>query len=348
MGVMVDGIWRQEDGFPADTAGHFTRPASPLRNWVTTDGAPGPSGRGGFAAEPGRYHLYVSLACPWAHRTLIFRALKGWEIRSACRWCIGSWATTAGPSRRARGHSPTRSTASRSSDELYVGQARLYRPRHRAGAVGQGAAQIVNNECSEIIRIFNSAFDALGAAPGDLLSRRTLRPRSTRSMRASTRPSTTASTAAASPRPSQPTTKPWRRCSRRSTSWRRGWRPALPVGRRPTEADWRLFMTLLRFDPVYVGLFKCNIRRIADYRHLSRYLKELTGGRDRGDREPFHIKHHYYKAIATLTPAASCRPARRWICEACLASAMDPGSAADHAAVRRDALRPGNGAGFGG
>ena len=79
MGVMVEGIWRKDDGFPADATGRFTRPASPLRNWITPAGAPGPSGRGGFAAEPGRYHLYVSLACPWAHRTLIFRTLKGLE-----------------------------------------------------------------------------------------------------------------------------------------------------------------------------------------------------------------------------------------------------------------------------
>src|ERR1700726_2560229 len=102
LGVMVEGVWRQEDGFPAAAAGRFRRAAAPLRNWITPDGARGPSGRGGFAAEPGRYHLYVSLACPWAHRTLIFRKLKRLEHLiglSVVHWHMGAngWTSEEGP-----------------------------------------------------------------------------------------------------------------------------------------------------------------------------------------------------------------------------------------------------------
>ena len=90
MGSLIEGVWTQDIAGASDKAGAFVRSGSGVRNWVTRDGAPGPTGLGGFKAEPGRYHLYVSLACPWAHRTLVMRALKsGWKRRSACRSCTG-------------------------------------------------------------------------------------------------------------------------------------------------------------------------------------------------------------------------------------------------------------------
>jgi putative glutathione S-transferase len=100
--MLVDGIWRAQERSPQSPDGRFARRESPFRNWVTPDGAPGPSGRGGFAAEPNRYHLYVSLACPWAHRTLIFRALKGLEGMigvSVTHWLMAEsgWTFAEGP-----------------------------------------------------------------------------------------------------------------------------------------------------------------------------------------------------------------------------------------------------------
>jgi putative glutathione S-transferase len=168
MGVMVEGVWRKDDGFPADAAGRFTRPASPLRNWITPDGAPGPSGRGGFAAEPGRYHLYVSLACPWAHRTLIFRALKCLEDAiglSVVHWHMGvdGWTFEPGPGVIADPIHQARllSQVYARSDPAYSGRVTVPLLWDRK------SAQIVNNESSEIIRMLNSAFDGIGARPGD-------------------------------------------------------------------------------------------------------------------------------------------------------------------------------------
>ena len=101
MGLLVHGEWKDQWYDTSAHKGHFVRSAAAFRNWVTADGSPGPSGRGGFKAEPGRYHLYVSMACPWAHRTLIFRALKGLEDLLPISVVTGTWAKTAGRSSRA-------------------------------------------------------------------------------------------------------------------------------------------------------------------------------------------------------------------------------------------------------
>ena len=137
MGLMVNGVWSQENAFPTDSGGHFVRPSAPIRNWITADGAPGPSGEGGFKAEKGRYHLYVSLACPWAHRTLIFRKLKGLEDMiglSVVHWHMAEngWTFEDGPGVIP---DPVLSRPLPSSD-LYSLAARLYRPRHGARALG--------------------------------------------------------------------------------------------------------------------------------------------------------------------------------------------------------------------
>jgi putative glutathione S-transferase len=168
MGLMVDGIWRQEDAFPTDESGRFTRAASPLRNWVTPDGAAGSSGIGGFAAEPGRYHLYVSLACPWAHRTLIFRTLKGLREMiglSVVHWYMGAdgWTFADGP-----GVIPDPIQNAALLHQIYTASDPHFTGRITVPVLwDRKTAQIVNNESSEIIRMMNSAFDGVGAAPGD-------------------------------------------------------------------------------------------------------------------------------------------------------------------------------------
>ena len=304
MGMMIDGVWRQGDGFPADAAGRFTRPASPLRNWITPDGGPGPSGRGGFAAEPGRYHLYVSLACPWAHRTLIFRALKGLEDiigLSVVHWLMGAdgWTFAPGPGVIADPihHARLLYQVYAVGDPAYTGRVTVPVLWDRK------TAQIVNNESSEIIRMLNSAFDGVGALPGDLypaelrgeidaLNTRIYDTVNNGVYRAGFARSQSAYDEAAT---ALFATLDWledRLSGRRYL-----------LGDRLIEADWRLFTTLIRFDSVYVGHFKCNIRRIADYPQLSRYLKELY-------RQPliaptvdlFHIKHHYYESHRGINP----------------------------------------------
>lgn len=305
MGLMVDGVWRHEDVFPTDSSGRFTRAASPLRNWVTPDGAAGPSGIGGFAAEPGRYHLYVSLACPWAHRTLIFRALKGLQEMiglSVVHWYMGAdgWTFADGP-----GVVPDPIQHAALLHQVYTAGDPHFTGRITVPVLwDRKTAQIVNNESSEIIRMMNSAFDGVGAAPGDFY------PEDLRgeidAINARVYDTVNNGVYKSGFARSQQAYDEAVATLFESLDWledilsRRRWL----TGDRLTEADWRLFTTLVRFDAVYVGHFKCNIRRIADYPHLTRYLKDLY-------RQPqvaetvniHHIKHHYYESHPQLNPS---------------------------------------------
>ena len=168
MGVLQKGSWRAEGDFPHDRTGHFVRPDAPFRNWVTASGEAGPSGAGGFKAEPGRYHLIVSLACPWAHRTLIFRRLKGLEDMislSVVHWLLRDrgWTFDEG-----RGVIPDPIFGASALSEFYVKARPDFSGRVTVPVLwDKKTSTIVNNESSEIIRMFNSAFDGVGAAEGD-------------------------------------------------------------------------------------------------------------------------------------------------------------------------------------
>jgi glutathionyl-hydroquinone reductase len=168
MGLLVDGIWRDEWYDTKSTGGCFVRKDSTFRNWVTPDGYPGPSGVGGFRAERGRYHLYVSLACPWAHRTLVFRKLKGLESLigvSIVHWLMldNGWTFADDP-----GVVPDPVHGARFLHEVYTRAEPRYTGRVTVPILWDKVSDtIVNNESSEIIRMFNSGFDACGAAPGD-------------------------------------------------------------------------------------------------------------------------------------------------------------------------------------
>ncbi|SEG25684.1 glutathione S-transferase family protein [Bosea lathyri] len=305
MGLLVDGRWQDQWYDTAKSGGRFVRQDSAFRNWVTPDGAPGPSGTGGFRAEPGRYHLYVSLACPWAHRALIFRALKGLESAidvSVVHWLMAEqgWSFAAG-----EGVVPDPIGGARHLHEVYTRADPAYSGRVTVPVLwDKQSGTIVNNESSEIIRMLNSAFDGVGAKPGDYypqdlrieidgLNERIYATVNNGVYRAGFATTQEAYEEAVAPLFE---TLDWleeRLSSRRFLT-----------GERITEADWRLFTTLIRFDPVYVGHFKCNIRRIADYPRLHAYMQSLFAIEGVAATVNFdHIKRHYYQSHRNLNPS---------------------------------------------
>jgi len=304
MGVMVDGEWRTDGKFPTDGDGRFVRPETVFRNWITPDGAPGPSGVGGFRAEAGRYHLYVSLACPWAHRTLIFRKLKGLEgliSLSVVNWLMAEDGWTFAPGRGVIADSVNHAARLR---DVYAAASPKYTGRVTVPVLWDTQTRaIVSNESADIIRMFNSAFDGIGAAPGDYrpaalageidaLNARIYATVNNGVYRCGFAQSQVAYDEAVAQLFETLDFLDERLASRRFL-----------CGEALTEADWRLFVTLIRFDAVYVGLFKTNIRRIQDYAHLQRYLLELLNGpgvRDTVDM--FHIQHHYYESLRHINP----------------------------------------------
>ena len=169
MGLLVDGVWKDAWYDTEEHGGRFVRSKAQFRNWVTPDGAPGPDGQGGFKAEPNRYNLYVSYACPWAHRTLVFRTLKGLDEMigvSFVHWYMGDKGWTFQP--EDDGIVGDRLFQSQYYYEIYLKADPNYSGRVTVPVLwDKEKGTIVSNESSEIIRMFNSAFDGVGAAPGD-------------------------------------------------------------------------------------------------------------------------------------------------------------------------------------
>ena len=304
MGQFVKGAWRTDADFPHDRTGHFVRPDAPFRNWVTASGEAGPSGVGGFKAEAGRYHLIVSLACPWAHRTLIFRRLKGLEgmiSLSVVHWLLAErgWTFDDGP-----GVIPDTVLGAKELRAFYVKSRPDYSGRVTVPVLWDRQTNtIVNNESSEIIRMFNHAFDGAGAAagdyyPGDLRAEiDEINARVYRTVNNGVYRAGFATTQAAYEEAFRALFENLDWLEARLQGQR------FLLGDRLTEADWRLFTTLVRFDPVYFGHFKCNLREIRNYPALSRYLSELyhwPGVAETVDF--FHIKHHYYESHRRINP----------------------------------------------
>ena len=305
MGLLIDGKWADQWYDTAGTEGRFKRQEAPFRNWVTADGSAGPSGEDGFEAAAGRYHLYVSYACPWAHRTLIFRVLKGLQSMidvSVVNWLMLDHGWTFEPD--SDGLVADRLFGSRYLYELY-----LKADPHHTGRVtvpvlwDKQRATIVSNESSEIIRMMNSAFDHLGATPGDYYPqdlRSEIDPINARiyeTLNNGVYRCGFATTQAAYEEAFGPLFDTLDMLEKRLSS------RLYLMGEQPTEADWRLFTTLIRFDPIYVGHFKCNLRRIADYPNLSLYLRSLyeTPG-IAGTFNLLHAKRHYYESHKTINP----------------------------------------------
>ncbi|SDV51201.1 putative glutathione S-transferase [Chitinasiproducens palmae] len=303
--MLIEGKWRQESLLASNENGRFVRAASPVRHWVSADGAPGPTGDGGFAAEAGRYLLYISRACPWAHRATIMRALKGLDAMvglAIVNPVMGEqgWTFAPGPGVLADpvAGAPLLADVYTRSDARYTGRVvvpvlwDLSRDR------------IVSNESADIMRMFNRAFDGLGARPGDYYPEALraeideLNERIYTTLNNGVYRAGFASTQAAYDEAVGQLfdTLDWLEA-------RLGGQRYL-CGDAQTEADWRLFPTLLRFDLVYHGHFKCNLRRLVDYPNLWSYTRELyrTPG-IAATVDIDHIKRHYYLSHPQLDPS---------------------------------------------
>ena len=305
MGLLQEGRWVDHRLNTSKTGGRFVRRAPQFRNWVTVDGSAGPSGDAGFKAEAGRYHLYVSLACPWAHRTLIFRALKGLEGMisiSVVHWFMADQGWTFKPGEDVV---PDTVNGSEFMFQVYTAAKPDYSGRVTVPVLWDKKNKtIVSNESPEIIRMFNSAFDGIGATLGDFYPEplraeiNALNDRIYVTVNNGVYKAGFATTQEAYEEAIVPMfdTLDWLEDKLSGQRYL--------TGSTITEADWRLFTTLVRFDPVYVGHFKCNIRRIVDYPNLSGYLRDLhqqDGVAATVNMK--HIKDHYYTSHESINPS---------------------------------------------
>ncbi len=304
MGLLVDGVWQDEQHLQRTQSGRFVRPTTRFRNFVTEDGSPGPTGSGGFAAARGRYHLYVALACPWAHRTVIMRMLKGLEdvvSMSVVEPLYGphGWRFGSGP-----GTVPDTVNGASELAEIYLLADPKYTGRVSVPALWDKERRtIVNNESAEIIRMLNGAFGRFTNVRTDYYPA-PLRAEIDRvndlvyeNVNNGVYRAGFATAQEAYEEAFHALFGALDELERRLS------RQRYLVGEAITEADWRLFTTLIRFDAVYYGHFKCNLRRIADYPNLSNYLRDLY-------QQPGiaalvnmdHIKRHYYGSQRHVNP----------------------------------------------
>jgi len=297
MGLLQNGQWVDQWYDTRKSGGEFRRQDSRFRSWLTADGTAGPNGESGFTAEKGRYHLYVSLACPWAHRTLIFRRLKQLEDFIE--------VTVVEPIMLENGWEMT--------DPLY-GLDFLYQLYLKADAGYEGRVTvpvlwdkqtetIVSNESSEIIRMFNSAFDHLTGNTDDYYPEALqeaidgLNDRTYDNINNGVYRAGFATTQAAYEEAFYQLFD--------ALDWVEGLlsRQRYLAGDQLTEADWRLFTTLIRFDAVYFGHFKTNRQLLADFPAISAYVRELYQVPGVAETVNFdHIKTHYYASHRTINP----------------------------------------------
>ncbi|OJF96964.1 glutathione S-transferase family protein [Pararhizobium antarcticum] len=304
MGKLVNGIWHDVWYDTKETKGHFKRSESQFRNWVTADGQAGPTGSGGFKAEAGRYHLYVSLACPWAHRTLIFRQLKRLEDLITVSIVDPLMLAKGWEFKNEDGGTADHLFGSEALWQVYVKADPNYSGRVTVPVLWDRKTNtMVSNESADIIRMFNTAFDALTGSGVDFY------PPALRgeidALNATIYDTVNngvykAGFATVQDAYEDSVTSLFSTLDdlEKRLSTRR-----YLTGPEITEADWRLFTTLVRFDPVYVGHFKCNIRRIADHPNLQGYLQELY--QIPGIAETVnlnHIKAHYYRSHTMINP----------------------------------------------
>jgi putative glutathione S-transferase len=302
MGLLVDGAWQDVDMRTTD--GHFVRKTTLFHNYVTADGSPGSTGEGGFPAEAGRYHLYVALACPWAHRTLIFRALKKLENVISVSVVVPLFGKKGWEFGVEPGATLDTVNGKSTVADVYVVADPHYTGRASVPVLWDKKRRtVVNNESSEIIRMLNSAFDAFTDVRTDYYPV-ALRAEIDR-INALVYPTVNngvyrsgfATTQAAYEEAAREVFVTLDQLEERLS------RQRYLVSSQITEADWRLFTTLVRFDAVYYSHFKCNLRRIVDYPNLWNYLRELYQVRGVAETVNLdHIKRHYYGSHRNVNP----------------------------------------------
>ncbi|PSV34102.1 MULTISPECIES: glutathione S-transferase family protein [unclassified Photobacterium] len=304
MGLLVDGKWHTDWYDTKSTGGKFERKASSFRHWVTKDGQAGPSGEAGFKAEPHRYHLYVSLACPWAHRAIIYRKLKGLEpliSMSVVNAFMGEdgWNFALGDD----------VVVDPIINAEFMHQIYTHADPHYTGRVtvpvlwDKQNQTIVTNESAEIIRMFNSAFDDVGANSNDFYPEAlqteidALNDFVYVNINNGVYRAGFATTQEAYDEAVVTLFNALDAIEARLTENR------YLLGDKITEADWRLFTTLVRFDAVYVGHFKCNLKRLVDYPNIWGYLRDLYQAPGIADTVNIdYIKAHYYGSHETINP----------------------------------------------
>lgn len=305
MGLLVDGIWHDTWYDTKSAGGAFKRSAAQFRNWITADGSTGPSGRDGFSPESGRYHLYVSMACPWAHRTLIFRELKGLAPHITIS-VVHPDMLDKGWTFAQDDHGATGDTLQGKdfAHQIYTAADPNYSGRVTVPILWDKTLNtIVSNESSEIIRMFNSAFDTLTGNtldfwpedmrnPIEAVNARIYDTVNNGVYKSGFATSQDAYDAAVTPLFD-------------TLDWLEGLlsEHRYLMGTRITEADWRLFTTLVRFDPVYHLHFKCNKKRLIDYPNLWAYTRELYQWSGVAQTVNFdHIVRHYHYSHDTINP----------------------------------------------
>ncbi|GKY88859.1 glutathione S-transferase family protein [Sinisalibacter aestuarii] len=305
MGQLVNGIWEDSWYDTRKSGGRFVRSTQTFRNWITPDGSAGPSGSGGFAAESGRYHLYVSYACPWAHRTLIFRALKGLTDHITI--------SVVHPDMLSDGWTFDDSFAGATGDTLmghrFLREVYLAADSQMTGRVtvpvlwDKQTGAIVSNESAEIIRMFNTAFDGITGNSDDYWPEplrdeiEAVNARVYSDVNNGVYKAGFATTQNAYDEAAGELFSALDWLERRLADNR------YLLGDRVTEADWRLFPTLARFDAVYHGHFKCNRRRLVDYPNLWAYTRELYQWPGvAATVRPDHYIRHYHYSHETINP----------------------------------------------
>ncbi len=304
MGLLIEGKWSDNDDRPTDKAGAFVRPESVFRSWVTADGSAGATGQAGFKAEPGRYHLFIASNCPWAHRSAIFRRLKGLDDKISMTVADAPKTQGWGYTKSFEGFEPIDDGVFRlhqvytAADPSYTGKVTVPTLWDRERKT------IVNNESSEIIRMLNSAFNDVGATADDYCPAvladeidavnafvyEHVNNGVYRSGFAKTQPAY-----------DQAVAKVFK-----GLDWmeQRLSTQRYLAGDQITEADWRAFPTLIRFDLVYYSHFKCNIRHVYEYPNLAGYTRELyqwPGIKETCDLAT--MKSGYYQSMPHLNPS---------------------------------------------
>lgn len=304
MGLLVDGKWHDKWYDTEGSGGRFIRTEAQYRNWITPDGTPGPTGEGGFKAEPNRYHLYVAMACPWANRTLIMRKLKGLEDMISVSVVNPLMAENGWTFEPGEGVIPDPVINATYMHEVYTHVDPDYSGRVTVPVLYDlKQNKIVNNESSEIMRMLNTAFYGLGAKEGDYYPeelREEIDAVNEIVYQNVNNGVYKAGFATKEEVYQEEVIKLFKTLDQLEARLEN---QQFLVGDQVTEADWRLFTTLIRFDSVYYSHFKCNIRQIRDYKNLWRYTRELYNWPGIAETVNFdHIKEHYYRSHKNINP----------------------------------------------